>query len=241
MSEVFLISGHGAGDPGATSVIDGVAYREAVEAEALVKKIAESLKAYNCVVNCYPFERDAYKDCLAGAFSVPGNPALAVEIHFNAFKADAGDGKAKGCEAYYAAVADEDVSDKLAIAVCKASDLPKRETQYGNFAVIRRLAAAGVPAVLLEVCFLDDGDDMRRYLLRRDAIAEKLAEEIAMIIGAGKRQSTADGCDDWAADACRWAVEQGLFRGDGESMRWREPLTRQEMAVVLQRLAGNAT
>lgn len=41
---------------------------------------------------------------------------------------------------------------------------------------------------------------------------------------------------DWAAAACRWAVEQGLFRGDDTgNFRWQEAVTRQELAVILQR------
>ena len=41
----------------------------------------------------------------------------------------------------------------------------------------------------------------------------------------------------WAAAACQWVTEQGLFRGDdAEGFRWRQPVTRQELAVMLQRV-----
>lgn len=41
--------------------------------------------------------------------------------------------------------------------------------------------------------------------------------------------------DKWAKEACDWAVEAGLFQGDGCGFRWKEPVTRQELALVLQR------
>lgn len=42
---------------------------------------------------------------------------------------------------------------------------------------------------------------------------------------------------DWAKAACGWAVEKGIFKGDGNgSFRWHEPVTREELAVLLNRL-----
>lgn len=42
----------------------------------------------------------------------------------------------------------------------------------------------------------------------------------------------------WAEEACRRLTELGLFRGDGNGcFRWREPVTRQELAVLLDRLS----
>ncbi|NCB74681.1 MAG: hypothetical protein EOM51_08065 [Clostridia bacterium] len=41
---------------------------------------------------------------------------------------------------------------------------------------------------------------------------------------------------DWAESACSWAVEKGLFLGgENNNFRWREALTRQELALVLER------
>jgi hypothetical protein len=43
--------------------------------------------------------------------------------------------------------------------------------------------------------------------------------------------------DPWAADAVAWAQEAGLMLGDPDGrFRGRDPVTRQELAVVLQRL-----
>ena len=41
---------------------------------------------------------------------------------------------------------------------------------------------------------------------------------------------------DWAASACEWAIEKGLFLGGGDkSYHWHEALTRQELALILER------
>lgn len=42
----------------------------------------------------------------------------------------------------------------------------------------------------------------------------------------------------WFADDIRWALEAGLFKGDGDgSYRWNDSLSRQEAAALLHRLA----
>ena len=40
----------------------------------------------------------------------------------------------------------------------------------------------------------------------------------------------------WAREACEWAVKQGIIKGDGKgNYRWKEPVTREEMTVMLFR------
>lgn len=43
--------------------------------------------------------------------------------------------------------------------------------------------------------------------------------------------------DAWAQDACDFAVQNGIFKGDENSaFHWRKSITRQELAVVIERL-----
>lgn len=43
---------------------------------------------------------------------------------------------------------------------------------------------------------------------------------------------------DWAKSSCTWAKEKGLFLGDdSKSYRWHDPLTREELAVILERVS----
>jgi len=46
----------------------------------------------------------------------------------------------------------------------------------------------------------------------------------------------------WAEGSCKWAVEKGLFLGRGEkNYRWQEAVTRQELAVILERASRRFT
>ena len=52
--------------------------------------------------------------------------------------------------------------------------------------------------------------------------------------------ATANGGSDWSAEARAWAVEHGIIRGRGNAddsvdFAWKENVTREEMAVMLQR------
>lgn len=42
---------------------------------------------------------------------------------------------------------------------------------------------------------------------------------------------------DWAKSACESAVEKGIFKGDGSDYRWHDPVTREELAVILERIS----
>lgn len=43
---------------------------------------------------------------------------------------------------------------------------------------------------------------------------------------------------DWAKEAAAWAIDKGLFLGDGQGKyRWLDPVTREELAAILQRWA----
>lgn len=42
--------------------------------------------------------------------------------------------------------------------------------------------------------------------------------------------------DDWAAPAVEWCKEKGIMTGRGDGFAGRQPITRQEVAVVLHRL-----
>lgn len=47
---------------------------------------------------------------------------------------------------------------------------------------------------------------------------------------------------EWAKDACDWAVAKGIFKGDENgNMHWHDNITREEIAVILQRHYQAAT
>ena len=83
---ILLIAGHGAGDSGAVSTIDGVKSREADESRALVGVLARDLKQYDCTVGVYNTERNAFQDLANNKLpsSTFKGYDYVIELHLNA-------------------------------------------------------------------------------------------------------------------------------------------------------------
>lgn len=64
-------------------------------------------------------------------------------------------------------------------------------------------------------------------------------EVYSMLIEEGDNSTdneTGNVPSEWAAEACEWAVQRGLFFGDGNGdMHWQDNMTREQLAVVLKR------
>lgn len=245
---LLLIAGHGAGDPGA--VWNG--RREADETRRLAADLQRALGG-RCTVARYPEDRNAYSDYQSG--NLTGTAQFSqydavLELHFNAC-ADGTDGKLKGAEAY---VTTTETDTALASALCKALEslgFPNRGVKRKNWAVIAAARRQGVPAVLLEVCFLDDGDDMALYDRRYDEVAAALAdaavkalgwkgekpmtyEEFVSMMERYQQERAALPPGDWSAQARTWCETGGILN-DG---RYGSQVTREELAQALYNLAG---
>ncbi len=178
--KMLLISGHGAGDPGAVAKIKGKTYKEADEAIVMVKKIKEQLKSYNMIVDIYPTNRNAYEDAKAGKLQMDlGKYDYVLEIHFNACVNDLkGNGRVTGAEAY---ITTQDKTQKVEnhmLDYLNTIGLKKRSVKSHNYTVIQRAKTNGADSCLLEVCFIDDADDMVVYTKNKDAVAKAIAQGI---------------------------------------------------------------
>lgn len=220
--KLLLIAGHGAGDPGATSTINGKAYREDNETRRVVSALQKRVAC-----NAYPTDRNAYEDYKKGTLRGVAQFQqydFALEIHFNAFQAGAADGRVKGVEAYVPKGGDKAIADKLCKAV-SACGLTNRGVKEYNYSVINTAKACGVPACLLEVCFIDDPDDMAVYAAQYD----KIIQAIAGVFGA---QATTD--DSEAARV--WCMAQGITDGSAPE----RAVTRSEVWRMLYRMQNRA-
>lgn len=218
---LLLIAGHGAGDPGATATIGGKAYREDTETRRVVSALQRRLGSL-CAV--YPSDRDPYQDYKKGTLrSVAQFQGFdfVLEVHFNAFKAGASDGKIKGVEAWVPKGGDKAIADKLCKAVSSCG-LTNRGVKEGNLAVINTAKGSGVPACLLEVCFLDDPDDMAVYAAKFDAIVDAIS---------GVFDAPAQPQDDSEA-ARAWVMAQGISDGSSPD----RAVTRSEVWRMLYRM-----
>ena len=181
--KILLISGHGAGDPGVVSQFG----KEADETIYMVEEIKKTLSAY-AQVDLYPTERNAYKDAKAGKLAVDfGNYGYVLEVHFNSGAADLkGNGRTTGTE-IYVTTAEKTVGVETKIVQSIAAlGFKNRGVKRTNFTVIYRAKAAGVSSALLEVCFIDDKDDMSAYTAKKTQIAAAVANAIAVQFGLKK-------------------------------------------------------
>ncbi|MFA9375742.1 MAG: N-acetylmuramoyl-L-alanine amidase [Lachnotalea sp.] len=172
---ILLISGHGAGDSGAVSKFG----TEATLTIEMVNMIKEKLNKY-ATVSLYPIDRNAYSDCKNGKLQVDfANYSYVLEVHFNACVNDTtGDGKTTGTEIYVTNAEKTVGVETKIISNLATLGLKNRGVKRTNFTVIARAKAAGASSALLEVCFIDDKDDMDVYNDKKDSIAASVVNAI---------------------------------------------------------------
>lgn len=228
---ILLISGHGNGDPGAVSRINGVQYREADETRAMTDLIKKYLGKY-CSVVQYPKERNAYHDYHKGVLSTIGNFKAfdyVLEVHFNAYMAGQADGKTKGTECY---VTTSEKSVGVETKICENISkfgFRNRGVKRYNYAVINTAKKNGTSSALLEVCFIDDPDDMAIYVPRRDAIAKSIADAVLTGFGIEHNFTSNDEEEEemviytkredvpaWGKATVDKLINKGLMIGEGD-------------------------
>lgn len=203
--KILLIAGHGAGDPGAIGTLNGKTYKEADLTREVVNAVAEKMGDYDAEVDIYDQSRNAYTDYQRGTLSGLAKFEqydFVLEVHFNAFKEDAGNGETKGVEIYALS------GSQIEPNICKnieALGFKNRGVKSNGYAVISTARRKGARAALLEVCFIDDADDLKLYLSKKDQVAE------AIVKGFGLKKKVVDP---------NRAKVQKRFGFDGNTMKY---------------------
>lgn len=162
MAHIFIIAGHGDGDPGAS----GNGYKEYERVRALAKKI----KAYggdNVTVG--DTSRDWYKDNLISSLNISKNWQI-VELHMDGASASS----ARGGHVIINSGYDPDKYDK-ALAEFISGILPGRAStiaKRSDLANPKRAAAKGYPYRLLECGFITNAQDVKIFNGQMDDIAK---------------------------------------------------------------------
>ncbi len=178
MKKLLLISGHGHGDPGACAKLGGKQYSEAAETIVMVKKIRDALKHYNVDVDLYDTSRNAYEDLKSGKNIRFRDYDYTLEIHFNSCVNDLkGNGKTTGTEILLPTYnnAKAGALENTILKNVAGLGLKNRGPKNQQLLVINTAARQGMKASLLEVCFIDDLDDMKIYLKDKAAVAKAIA------------------------------------------------------------------
>ena len=178
--KILLISGHGAGDNGACA--NG--YKEADLTREVVNILKEKLKRY-ADIDVYNQTRDAFKDVNNGNIQVNfANYNYVLEIHFNSFN-----GSAKGTEIYTTRIENaKTVEEKIMNKLSKFFTV--RGVKEKNFNVIYSAKKKGVSSALLEVCFIDNTEDIQTYQNNKDAICQAICDGVAEGFGLKEGEHT---------------------------------------------------
>lgn len=173
---ILLIAGHGQGDPGAV----GNGYKEA----ELVREIATSLKSkLSDYANADLFDasKNMYKYLKAGNTFNFKKYDYVFEIHFNASAQDfKGNGKTTGTEILVhtsekgTTVETAIVNNIAALGFKNRGVKTRSDLQNMNICKKRQ----GVSYALLETCFIDDLDDIKLYMSKKDAVITAIANGI---------------------------------------------------------------
>ena len=112
-------------------------------------------------------------------------PDIFVSIHFNAFNK-----RASGTETCISGTtASLLLGHSIQSNIVAALKLPNRGLkEHAEFFVLRSTA---MPAVLLEICFIDNNHDWRRYVRCQDDVARAIATGIMQYPGIANTQQLA--------------------------------------------------
>lgn len=160
---------------GASDYID-----ESTEARLITRKVVTLLKkngltVYNCTVNNGTSQNDVLKKIVAKCNS--HKRQLDVSIHFNACTHSKADGKTKGVEVY--GINKSGIRGGVGNRIC--ANIAKLGFANRGFKVrtdLYVLNKTTAPAILIEVCFVDDQDDAKLYKKNKDAIAKAIASAV---------------------------------------------------------------
>ena len=172
----LLIAGHGDGDPGAVKL----GYKEADLARDLIWHIRDELSAY-AAVDVINTDVNWYKHIIKNGNSYDFSKYdYVLELHFNSAANDLkGNKKTTGSEIYVTRGEKVVTAEENILKGMEMLGFKNRGVKKKNYDLIYYIKKQGVSSALLEVCFLDDKDDVDLYMSKKREVAKAIAEGIA--------------------------------------------------------------
>lgn len=183
MNKIKKVTVHAGHNPsgrvaaGAVGLID-----ESKENRVICKKVIKLLKkngikAVNCTVNRGTSQSDVlYRIC--SKCNIEKNVDLNISIHFNS---GAGDKKGNGRTTGTEVLVFDNNSDKADIAKRICNQMSKLGFKNRGVKInqgLYFLKHTNKPSILIEVCFVDDKDDVELYNSDKDAVAEAIVKAV---------------------------------------------------------------
>lgn len=166
---------------------------ESKEARIITKKViallqGNGIKAVDCTVSNGTSQNDVLKKICAKC-NAQKDVDLNISIHFNSGAGDSkGNGKTTGTEVFVLPVSGDDSkltktlkTDKGDVAkrVCNQMEkLGFRKRGVKSSTGLYVLKRTKAPAILIEVCFVDDKDDAKLYKKDKDAVAKAIVKAV---------------------------------------------------------------
>lgn len=189
MSTYNVHGGHNKIVPGASSYLNEVTEDRKVAAGVIKLLKAQGHTVYDCTDNVGKTQGENLANIVAKCNK--HTAALDISIHFNAAKKDSGDGKTKGTEVFVYSSSSK--AKDTATGVCKklaALGFTNRGVKVSTGLYVLKNTKS--PAMLVEVCFVDDKDDARLYnKVGVDAICKAIVEGVLNKTITTKESATA--------------------------------------------------
>lgn len=224
---ILIISGHGDGDPGAVNL----GYREADLTRELAKLVKDSLSPY-ATVHIADTSKNWFRHICKFGNKFNFTPYdYVLELHFNSSAKDLkGNKKTTGSE-IYVTTSEKVVSvEENILRGMEILGFRNRGVKAKNFGLISYIKKQGVSAALMEVCFLDDKDDVELYKDCKKEVAKAITEGIVKGFEL---------CDNSLEASCKLLADKGIIdspsywaKGSGYSDRNTVTLIKKFAAYV---------
>lgn len=181
MIDVLIICGHGAGDPGACAC----GYKEAELVREMGPLLKKSLSQY-ANVDIYDISKNLYAEQKSGLYFDFSKYDYVIELHLNAAAKDqSGNGKTTGTE-ILVHTSEKGVGVETAILenICTLGFKNRGVKKVSNLLNMNICKGRqGVSYALIETCFIDDLDDVKLYLAKRDEIISAITKGVVSGFG----------------------------------------------------------
>ena len=199
--KILIICGHGDGDPGACAC----GYKEAELVREYAPLLKKSLSQY-AEVDLYDISKNLYREQKRGnTFNfLPYD--YVIELHFNAAAKDQnGNGKTTGSEIlvhlYESGTTVEEAILKNICALGFKNRGVKKRSDLLNMNICK--GKQGVSYALIETCFIDDLDDVKLYLSKRDELVTAIADGVVAGFGLTKTKKELVNADEIAEELAK--------------------------------------